>query len=316
MEAAARRAEIESQLSSLRNSATCYIALRGVVHVSGATAASYLQGQLSQEVARMAVGQSLASLLLQPDGTLIATLRVTRREPDRYLLDVEEGIEADVVSRLTRFLLRAKVTLETEVWTYVALRGPDAPTPSELTDAAASVVLSPMAPGAKYGGCDLIGPGALALAPASAVRMSAATYRSLRIEEGVASMTDDLRGRVIPAEANLIEGAVSFTKGCYTGQELIARLDSRGSKVARRLCGIVVDPQWTTELSLRGATILDTDSERVVGTMTSVSWCPSVAAVAGLGFIHRSIAEGDPVGIKSERRETLRATIRSLPLIA
>ena len=94
-------------------------------------------------------------------------------------------------------------------------------------------------------------------------------------------MGTELTGKTIAAEAGLVERTVSFTKGCYTGQELVARIDSRGSNVARRLVGIVGRPAaavpLTRGMTLHGGGAPSGDGaaeDKVVGTITSAAWSP------------------------------------------
>lgn len=307
--------EIAREYEAVHSATGVFSSNRGVVYVAGPDALSYLQGQLTQDISRLGVGESLPSLVLQPDGSLLAVVRVTRVEPSRFLLDVEVGVEMELEGRLRRFLLRTDATVESEVASFVALRGPGAPSRSDLADAAASVVLAPVGQLSSLGGCDIIGPGALALVPATATRLSDATFRALRIESGTPSMLHDLRGRVIPAEAGLITGNVSFSKGCYTGQELVERLDSRGAKVARRLCGVVIDSHEGDPGFLTGVEIFSTDPEIGVGRLTSVAWCPGIGAVAGLSFIHRNVDFGAAVRMITPSREKVMGTVRELPLV-
>ena len=127
--------------------------------------------------------------------------------------------------------MRTKVELSQPAWAVVALRGPDAQPPA--TGAGVEAVADASWPGLV--GYDLLGPGPTA--PPDVVALDPADLEIARIESGIVRMGSELTERTIPAETGLIDRTVSFTKGCYTGQELVARIDSRGSKVARRLCG-------------------------------------------------------------------------------
>ena len=83
--------------------------------------------------------------------------------------------------------------------------------------------------------------GAVAWIGAAVVRCGPEAWEAARIEAGMPVNGRELAEGTIAAEVGLVERTVSFTKGCFTGQELVARLDARGSKVARRLCGVVFD---------------------------------------------------------------------------
>ena len=104
--------------------------------------------------------------------------------------------------------------------------------------ATAPIVLAVDDPG--FAGCDLVG--TAVTWPADVPVGDPAAFEAARIEAGRPVMGRDLSEKTIPQEAGLVERAVSLTKGCYTGQELVARLDARHSRVARRLVGFVIAP--------------------------------------------------------------------------
>jgi folate-binding protein YgfZ len=112
----------------------------------------------------------------------------------------------------------------------------------------------------------------------------AAGYEAARIEAGVPVMGRELTGKTIPQEAGLVPRAVSLTKGCYTGQELVARLDARGNRVARRLVGFTV----TSGSPAAGDTVVV--EGRVVGSVTSVAYSPRTGGCVALGYLRRSVA--------------------------
>lgn len=203
---------------------------RDVIAVRGPDALGFLQGQLSQDVAAIPVGGSADSLLLQPAGKVDAFLRVTKLADDELLLDVDGGFGDAVVARLVRFKLRTKADFEPLPWRAVAVRGTNDVTADGL-------VLPADWPGLP--GVDLLGPDPQlpdGVRPATGAELEAA-----RIAAGQPRMGAELDERTIPAEAGVVERSVSFTKGCYTGQELVARIDSRGGNVPRRLRVLRVD---------------------------------------------------------------------------
>jgi len=132
----------------------------------------------------------------------------------------------------------------------------------------------------------------------------AAAFEAARIEAGVPAMGRELTDKTIPQEAgNLVEHAVSFTKGCYTGQELVARLDSRGGNVARRLRGVVLEAMPDL---LDGATLVS--GERELGRLTSVAWSPGFGSPVALCYARRDVvpptlATVMPGGASGEIRE-------------
>jgi folate-binding protein YgfZ len=139
-------------------------------------------------------------------------------------------------------------------------------------------------------------------------------WEAVRVEAGIPVMGAELDERTIAAEAELLDRCVSFTKGCYTGQELVARLDARGNKVARRLRGMVVDASDGPPPVAVGAEV--SVGQRVVGRVTSVSWSPTLDTVVALGYLHRDVAPLDAVEIAvDDAGGGIRAEVRTLPLV-
>jgi folate-binding protein YgfZ len=164
-------------------------------------------------------------------------------------------------------------------------------------------------------GVDLLGPGDTVLAPGAAdlpagiLPCGAEAVEACRIVSGIPAMGTELTGKTIAAEAGLVERTVSFTKGCYTGQELVARLDSRGSNVARRLVGVVAPagPPGDGAALARGMTLHGGDAppgdgaadDKVVGTVTSAAWSVELGAWVALGYLHRSVEAPGPLRVRS-----------------
>jgi folate-binding protein YgfZ len=204
---------------------------RDVVRAAGPDTTTFLQGQLSQDVATLADGASTWSLLLAPTGKVEAWLRVTRVNAEDVVLDVEGGWGDAVIERLARFKLRTKCDLgRVTGWRCLAVRG---------TTVASALARPIVWPGTV--GVDLLGED-VAVPPGVDLRDD---YERSRIRAGVPAMGRELTDATIPVEAGqwLIDASVSFTKGCYTGQELVARIDSRGGNAPRPVRGLRVDGQ-------------------------------------------------------------------------
>ena len=191
--------------------------------VRGRDAADFLQGQCSQDVTRLDAGASAWSFVLQPTGKVDVLCRIHRVNDETFVLCVDGGFGDALVARLQRFKLRVQADLDRLGWRSMALVGADA---------------AP-GPGVVVGwwggrdGAELVGPAVAA--PAGAVEVDAAAFERLRIEAGWPAMGAELTADTIPAESGVVPVAASFTKGCYTGQELVARIDSRGGHVPRHL---------------------------------------------------------------------------------
>lgn len=248
-----------------------YVGERDVVSVAGGDAQSYLQGQLSQDVEAMPVSSSAWSLILQPQGKVDAWFRVTKVSSELFLLDVDAGWGDALTARLKRFMLRVDVSLEQDTWQWHAFRGDVFEMPGKSS--ADRIVASPAKTQPGY---DLI---ATAIGEPIGDVIEAADFERGRILAGVPRMGSELTEDTIPAEAMIVDESVSFTKGCYTGQELVARVDSRGNNTPRKL-GIFSGPGSASP----GDELLADES--VVATLTSVAHTPD--GFVALGYVKRS----------------------------
>jgi folate-binding protein YgfZ len=288
---------------ALRHGLAAVTVPRDVVRVAGPDAVSFLQGQLSQDVAATSVGDSAFSLLLQPQGKVDAFLRLTRTADDEVVLDTDAGWGPAMVSRLERFKLRVRCQLEALDWRCVAVRGDASARLAEPPPGTWRVIAE--TPG--VAGFDLLGPDVEL--PEGALVVDPEAYEALRIEAGVPRMGTELDESTIPAAAGVVERAVSFTKGCYTGQELVARIDSRGGNVPRRLRGVVIA---TNVLPPVGATIVAGGKE--VGVLTSVGESLERRAPVALAYVQRSVEPPTEVLLRWDGTE-VPATVEALPLV-
>ena len=135
-------------------------------------------------------------------------------------------------------------------------------------------------------------------------------YEAVRIEAGVPAMGRELDEGTIPAEAGIVDRAVSFTKGCFTGQELVARIDSRGGNVPRHLRGVVVG---TNVVPPAGAAV--TVDGKVVGVLTSVAESLERRAPVALGYVRRAVEPPADVTITWDGGSAP-ARVEELPLVA
>ncbi len=263
---------------ALRRGIAAHELPRDVLRAWGPDAVSFLQGQLSQDVAAVTVGGSAFSLVLQPQGKVDALVRLTRVGDDEVVLDTDAGWGHAVLERLERFKLRVRCDLEALAWRCLAVRGAGA---AELPDPPPGTwrVLAET-PG--VAGFDLLGPDPAV--PPDALVVGPDAYEALRIEAGVPRMGAELDASTIPAAAGVVERTVSFTKGCFTGQELVARIDARGGNVPRRLRGVVVA---TNVLPPVGATV--EVGGREVGALTSVGESIERRAPVALAYVRRDV---------------------------
>jgi len=207
---------------------------RDYVRIAGPDAADFLQRMLSNDVEQA----PCRAMLLTPKARLIAPVVVVRRAEDDFLLLTEPGLGEALTSNLLRARFAAKVEIEREQHTSVVALGEEGEIPND----------------------DFGEPGAEILDTDDAPTLSADEAERLRIQAARPAWGKELDDSILPAEAGLDETHVSFTKGCYPGQEPIARLHYRG-KVNRSLRVIEVE----------GADPGDeiTHGDKVVGRITS-----------------------------------------------
>jgi folate-binding protein YgfZ len=296
-------ADLDADYRLLREGVGARWLERDVVLVSGPQAVTFLQGQCSQDVAALPVGASAWSWVLQPQGKVEVLCRVTRIADDRLLLDTDAGWGEALATRLNRFKLRTKADIGPLAWRCLALRGPgvgDLGVALGLlgsrtgrhdgADAADGVADGPVAVDAGWpdlAGIDLLGPDPGV--PEGVRLVSAAAFELARIEAGVPRMGAELTEKTIPAETGLVARTVSFTKGCYTGQELVARIDSRGGHVPRHLRRVLLDQPAPVGAS---ASV----GKKSAGVLTSVAPHPGGGAVA-LAYLSRDVTPPAAVAI-------------------
>ncbi len=246
--------------------------VRDVVVARGPDAREYLQTQLTQDVVSLGVGESVWSFLLQPKSEIVALLRVTRLGEDELALDTDRGWGDAVRQRIDGLLFRTKVSFESSTWNGYAVRGPGA---------AGLTAHSPIEARVRWGtidGVDLVGPDVDM--PDGAEPMDAEMYDSLRIWAGWPAMGGDIDEKATPAMTGLVDRTVSFTKGCYTGQEFVARVHYREAEPPRRLVQLGFHPSAAVapgdEVSI---------DDEPVGWVTSVARCQPL----GLGYVKRGV---------------------------
>jgi tRNA-modifying protein YgfZ len=240
---------------------------RSFVRVSGPDAEAYLNRMVSNDVAALGPGDSCEALLLTAKARLIAPLVVLRRGHEDFLLLTEPDLGERVRAELVRSRFAAKTEIELEEHTSQVVFGGDGIPTGAYGEPAAEVLDAGLEP--------TLGPDDLEL---------------LRIRAGSPAWGKELDDRILPAEAGLDATAISFTKGCYPGQEPIARLHYRGH-ANRGLRVLELDgevPPADTELELDG---------KVVGRITSAA--RDGDRVVALAYVRREVPEGAPLTLAS-----------------
>jgi folate-binding protein YgfZ len=294
-----------------RQSVGLFECARGLISVTGSDRVHWLNGMISGDVAVLEPGLERSgcyALLLTPKGSIIADLHVLAEE-DELLLELDATGVSKVVAHLSRYVISEDVELSdvSSRCARFAIEGPDAtrllaqagcsgaadlardswmsaPIGSVLVDLAAwgssgeSAFQAFVEP-------ETVEPFRAALREASSgldlVEAGADALELLRIEAGTPRLGMDLDEEVLPAEARLTERAVSFTKGCYTGQEIVARIESRG-QVNHLLVGLRF--RGADGLPALGAKLMA--GEKVIGEVTSACVSPREGLI-GLGYVRR-----------------------------
>jgi folate-binding protein YgfZ len=202
----------------------------GVIRAAGADAATFLHGQLTQDILGMQPGQSRLAAWCNPKGRVLASCWVHRRARDEWLLVLSHDLLAPTLKRLSMFVLRAKVELTqaSAAFAIYGLLGDTVCAP--LVASANGVIPLPPADGAMR---------ALLLTPADAPapdapKLSLDVWHWAAVRSGVATVTAPVAGTFVPQMLNYESvGAINFKKGCYPGQEVVARSQFRGA-VKRR----------------------------------------------------------------------------------
>jgi len=234
---------------------------RDVLRVAGPDARTYLQGQLSQDVDALGVGGAAETFVLQPTGKVEAWMRVSRMADDVFMLDVDAGWGMVVVARLTRFLLRTDCTVEPVDWDLVTVLDAEM---GSVDAPPGGLALPVIWPGLRA--VDLLGPSVDL--PEGPTNGDGSMWEHRRIAAGIPMMGAEMDETTIPGATGVVDRSASFTKGCYTGQELVARVDSRSAGTPTRIVRAIGQgqlPLAETEITLDGV---------AAGRLTSVATRP------------------------------------------
>ena len=303
---------------------------RGRLLLRGEDRLSYLHGLLTNDVAALTPGSGCYAALLTPQGRMISDMRVFELG-DVALLDLDRTVATVVRDHLDRFVITEDVVVEdvSDSLLQFAVLGPQAAATLAAAFAAGprhdeplpdSQMLQSIAPfGSRrwsFAGSPLLVLGSAdlglagfdvivptdqadafveALEAAGGVAVTADTVDIVRIEAGIPRFGTDMDATTIPLEAGIEDAAISMTKGCYVGQEVIVRVLHRGGgRVARKLVSLRADaPVHRDDRILSG--------EREIGRITSAAASPRLGAIA-LGYVQRDFAEpGTEVTVRSER---------------
>jgi folate-binding protein YgfZ len=295
--------ELDGQYRALREEAGYVTRERAAVIVRGPEAAEYLQGQLTNDIERLAPAEGCYAALLDRKGHLEADMRVLRLDSGDVWLDLEPGPAGNAIKHLRMYSIGRDVEVvdETEGWSILSVIGPraaelsgfDDPGPEHaqrLREWDAVEVLAV----ATDVGVDLIVRSEQAsrlrelLESAGIPAVSEAAAEIVRVESGRPRFGLDIGPEHMPAEAGIVERAVDFEKGCYIGQEPVARLHYRG-KPNRTLRGLRLSAPASPGEPVHAG-------DRELGHVGTVSLSPALGPIA-LAVLRREAEAGDTVAV-------------------
>jgi folate-binding protein YgfZ len=313
-EAMATDTEIMTQYAAVRDGGVGLIDLssRGRISVSGSEAVMFLNGLITNDLKALGENRWMPAAFPNVQGRLLAAVRVLRRAED-ILLDTEAATREKVIKIIERFTLAGdfKVKDLTDDIRQISLQGRGA---SELVERVFGVKNLPRdvvwqnedvtiirATHTSEDGFDVIG----ALPALEATPVSPEVEEILRIEAGIARYGVDMDETNVVTETNL-DDAVSFTKGCYLGQEIIIRIKHRGH-VAKKLTGL----RFETDRAIEPGAVIRSSEEKEIGRVTSATFSPRLGMVIGLGYVrYEHLTPGTKVVVDGVGAETA-----ELPLI-
>jgi folate-binding protein YgfZ len=286
------------------------------IAVAGNDRASFLQGLLTNDIQALTPGSGCYAAWLTAQGRMLTDMHVLE-SGSLILLDVPAATAAATVERLEQFLFSEDVRIGSlaDALTGVWVHGPTAAATLErvLEGARGLGEWGPYQHAqlpfdgqpASVARIDQLGvPGycvylerarearlVSALEAAGAQVVGAGALDAARVETGYPLFGIDMTETTIPLEAGIESRAISLTKGCYVGQEIIIRVLHRGGgRVAKRLVGLTIDGPVEFAVGARRAVPLRLFSgDREIGELTSVAWSPQEGTVA-LGYVHRDFA--------------------------
>lgn len=314
---------------------------RGKIAVAGGDRRAYLHAMLTNDVLALEAGGGCYAAYLTPQGRMIADM-VLLELGDMILLDLDRSVTPDVLAKLDQFVFTEDVKLGdlSDAFGKLVVAGPAAPTVVAAAVAAADgralsvddlsgwstfrnmraafggqvvVLAASDEPGVKsfdlYVERPYVDQLAAALTTAGATAALPEDWEVLRVEAGRPAFGADMDGGTIPLEAGIESRAISSTKGCYPGQEVVIRVLHRGhGRIARRIVGLVMG---TPEVPAAGDPLRS--GEREAGKITSAVWSPRAGAPIALAMVQRDFFEpGTELTVVREDRK-LPARVVELP---
>lgn len=317
----------KSEYSAVREGGAGLIDLsaRGRIRVSGSEATMFLNGLITNDIKTLAENRWMLAAFPTVQGRLIGAVRVVR-EKDSFLIDTDAESHEAVLKTISRFTLAgdfhvSDVTAETSLFTIQGKQAAEVvekvfePSVSNLPrngvvelesvtilrathtaeDGVDLVIASDRAPQLRE-----------ALIAAGAQPVGPDTFEVLRVEAGIPRYGRDMDETNVVTETNL-DDAVSYTKGCYVGQEIIVRIKHRGH-VAKKLTGLRFD----TDRMIEAGTIIKSTDNQEIGRVTSTAFSPKLGSTIGLGYVRYEYLEAET---KVMIDDGIATTVTELPFI-
>jgi folate-binding protein YgfZ len=315
-EAIAIDSDVMSQYAAVRDGGVGSIDLsaRGRISVSGSEAVMFLNGLITNDLKALGENRWMPAAFPNVQGRLLAAVRVIKRAND-ILLDTEAVTREKVLKIIERFTLAGdfKVTDLTDSSRQISLQGHGA---SDLVENHIGVkdlsrdgvwqnddVTIIRSTHTAEDGFDVIGN--VPTFGEGVVNVSERVEEILRIEAGIARYGRDMDETNVVTETNL-DDAVSFTKGCYLGQEIIIRIKHRGH-VAKKLTGI----RFETNQAIEPGSVIRSTDQKEIGRVTSTTFSPRLTTSVGLGYVrYEQLTPGTEVMVEGSP-----AVIAALPLV-
>ncbi|HSS19615.1 MAG TPA: aminomethyltransferase family protein [Pyrinomonadaceae bacterium] len=336
--------DVRLEYASVRKSGAGLIDLssRARIAVSGTEAVQFLNGLITNDMKTLAENTWMAAAFPNVQGRLLASVRVARLQENNFLIDTEPATHEQVLKTIERFTMAGdfRVTDITSRTAMLSLQGTDAAVIAgkalqqdlsgvepkavarvswpEGVDQAADFSTGLTLLRATYTAADgfefiVEADHAVALwntlLDAGATPVGYETLETLRIEAGLPRYGVDMDDSNVVTEA-LFDDAVSYTKGCYLGQEIIARIKYRGH-VAKQLSGIA----FGEAVDLRSGALVKSEDDKDAGRLTSVTFSPQLERTIALGYLkYDYLAPGTKVKVAVENGEAI-GGVTKLPFI-
>jgi folate-binding protein YgfZ len=309
--------DIDAEYRQIREECALLPRGRAVISVKGPDSAEFLQGQLTNDTERLRPGSGCYALLLDRKGHVQADMRVLRLAEDEFRIDAAPAAGASLLKHLKTYMIGRDVTVEEVDRVLISLLGPGSTATTGLAPGDEMDFTGATIAGADCQvvetdlGLDLFcDPEASAAVTAQlladrAVPVSEAAAEIARVESGRPRLENEMGAGPMPAEAGVVERAVDFEKGCYIGQEPVARLHYRGSP-----------NRFLRGLRLAGAASSGDPvrlGERDLGTIGTAVVSPASGHIA-LAILRKEAGPGDEVIVETADGD-LPATVVTLPFV-